>query len=154
VVADGRVTVLRHRSPVRLARIPEHAALPVPVMTALVDGDSAALDRLLDPMPAALVVAATGGGNTAPWLLDGAERIMSRDVPVALTTRCPSGRVRSGYGFPGGSSRWWEAGAIFSGTLDPLKTRVLLALGVGSGAAADELADLCRGFGGGRIRSG
>jgi L-asparaginase len=151
VVADGRVTVMRRRSPVRLPRMPERAALPVPVLTALIDADPEAVDRICDPTPAALVVAATGGGNTAPWLLEAAERLISRGVPVALTTRCPSGQVRSGYGFPGGSTRWWEAGAIFSGTLDPLKARVLLALGIGSGASADELAGLCRAFGGGRI---
>ena len=154
VVADGHVTILRQRSPARLLRVPDHAALPVPVVTALLDADPEAVDRLLDPMPAGFVVAATGGGNTAPWLLDAAMRLIARDVPVVLTTRCPSGQVRPGYGFDGGSSRWWEAGAIFSGTLDPLKARVLLALGVGSGASADELADLCRAFGGGRIGAG
>ena len=48
-----------------------------------------------------------------------------------------------GYAFPGGSSQWWEAGAIFSGTLDPLKARVLVALGVGAGASVDRLWQTC-----------
>jgi len=150
IVADGNVTVLRRRSPVRLPRVPDRAALPVPVLTAVLDGDARAGDRLLDPAPAALVVAATGGGNTAPWMLDAAARLMADGVPVVLTTRCPSGRVRPGYGFAGGSSRWWDAGAIFSGTLDPLKARVLLALGLGSGTTVGELAKLCGAFGGGQ----
>ena len=55
-----------------------------------------------------------------------------------------------GYAFPGGSSQWWEAGAIFSGTLDPLKARVLVALGVGAGTSVEELAEMCAAFGGGR----
>jgi len=151
LVTDGRVTLLRRRTPARLSRFPEHAALPVHLLTAVVDADPSALDRLVDPVPAGLVVAATGGGNTAPSLLETAIRLMSRDVPVMLTTRCPSGRVQAGYGFPGGSSRWWDAGAIFSGTLDPMKARVLMALGIGSGASVDELADVCRSVGGGRI---
>jgi L-asparaginase len=151
VVADGRVTLLRQRRPARLGRVPERAASPVELVTALLDADPAAVERLLDPAPAGLVVAATGGGNTTPWLLEAAIGLMRRGVPVALTTRCPSGRVQPGYGFPGGSTGWWEAGAIFSGTLDPLKARVLLALGLGSGASVDELGELCRALGGGRI---
>jgi L-asparaginase len=150
LVADGRVTLLRQRQPARLSRIPKRAALPVPLVTAVLDADESELERLLDPVPAGLVVAATGGGNTAAWLLEGAARLVDRDVPVALTTRCPSGRARPGYGFPGGSSGWWDAGAIFTGTLDPLKARVLLALGIGAGASADELGELCATFGGGR----
>jgi L-asparaginase len=68
---------------------------------------------------------------------------------VALTTRCPSGSARPGYGFPGGSSAWWEAGAIFTGTLDGLKARMLLALGIGAGLSPEDLAAMCVSFGGG-----
>jgi len=149
VVSDGRVTLLRSRSPARLPRWPERAALPVHVVTALLDADPAAVDPLLDPPPAGLVVAATGGGNTAPWLLAAGARLIGSGVPVVLTTRCPSGQARPGYAFPGGSSQWWEAGAIFSGTLDPLKARVLVALGLGAGLSVRDLAGMCRNFGGG-----
>ncbi len=149
VVSDGRVTLLRSRSPVRLPRWPERAALPVHVVTALLDADPAAVDRLLDPLPAGLVVAATGGGNTAAWLLDTGTRLIGSGVPVVLTTRCPSGQARPGYAFAGGSSQWWEAGAVFSGTLDPLKARVVVALGVGAGLSVRALADVCASFGGG-----
>ena len=150
VVSDGKVTLLRTRSPARLPRWPARAALPVHVVTALLDADAAALDRLLEPPPTGLVVAATGGGNTAPWLLAAGTRLIGSGVPVVLTTRCPSGQARPGYAFAGGSSQWWEAGAIFTGTLDALKARVLLALGVGAGASVDDLAIMCAAFGGGR----
>ena len=146
IVADGRVTLLRHRTPVRLGRMPERAALPVPILGVSLD----AAPSLMEPAPAGLVVAAAGGGNTPPAYLDLARSLMDRGVPVMLTTRCPSGRVMPGYAFPGGSSQWWEAGAIFSGTLDALKARVLLALGIGSGASVEEIAGLCTTFGGGR----
>ena len=151
VVSDGRVTLLRSRSPVRLARWPERVALPVHLVTALLDADPGALDRLVDPPPAGLVVAATGGGNTAPWLLAAGTRLIGSGVPVVLTTRCPSGQARPGYAFPGGSSQWWEAGAVFSGTLDPLKSRVLVALGAGAGMSVGDLAGMCRNFGGGAV---
>jgi L-asparaginase len=151
-VTDGRVSLRRTRRPVRLPRRPQRAASPITLVTAVLDGDPDAARRLLEPPPAGLVVAATGGGNTAAWLLDAAASLMAEGVAVALTTRCPSGSVRPGYSFPGGSSAWWEAGAVFTGTLDPLKARVLLALGLGAGSTVEELAEMCEAFGGGRIR--
>jgi len=145
LVTDARVTLLRHRVPVRLATIPKAAALPVPVLHVVLDAEPS----LADGQPAGLVVAAAGGGNTPVAHLDLARELMARDVPVALTTRCPSGRPLAGYGFPGGSSQWWEAGAVFSGTLDALKLRVLLALGIGAGLDAAGLAALTERWGGG-----
>ena len=146
LVTDGRVSLLRRRVPVRLARIPDQAALPVPILSVALDAQPA----LGGVEQAGLVVAAAGGGNTPPAYLDLARPLIERGVPVVLTTRCPSGRPLPGYAFHGGSSQWWEAGAIFSGTLDALKARVLLALGVGADASVDELAAMCSAFGGGR----
>ena len=145
-VTDGRVAIERRRTPVRLRSAPDRAALPVPILAVALDAEPSLGDRA----PAGLVVAAAGGGNTPPAYLALARPLIERGVPVLLTTRCPSGRVAAGYGFPGGSTQWWEAGAVFSGTLGALKARVLLALGVGAGASVAELAEICEAFGGGR----
>ena len=153
LVADGRVTVLRRRTPVRMPTFPPLAAAPVPLLTVVLD-DAGAVETAERRGPAGLVVAAAGGGNTPPAYLEAAERLLAAGIPVALTTRCPSGRALPGYGFPGGSSSWWEAGAIFSGTLDGLKARVLLSLGIGAGLSSDDLAALCQPFGGGSAAIG
>lgn len=145
LVSGGDVTLLRRRTPSRLDRIPIAAALPVPVLPVML-GTEPILD---DAGPAGVVVAAPGGGNTPVGYLDMARGLMSRGVPVVLTTRCPSGRPLPGYGFPGGSSQWWEAGALFSGTLDALKARLVIALGVGAGLDGPELAALLEPHGGG-----
>ena len=149
-VERGRVKLERTRTPARLARIPERAALPVHAVTVALEVDDGVLAALGNPVPAGLVVAGAGGGNTPPQFLAVARRLMAVGVPVALTTRCPSGQARPGYAFEGGSSQWWDAGALFTGTLDALKARVLLALGIGAGAAIEDLAALCETFGGGR----
>jgi L-asparaginase len=149
LVDNGRVTLLRRRATrAQIGILPEHPASPVPLVTVALD-DGGAVEAALARRPAGLVVAATGGGNTPPAYLEVARRLLADGVPVALTTRCPSGRARAGYGFPGGSTSWWEAGAIFTGTLDGLKARVLLALGVGAGMTVGELAGLCEPLGGG-----
>jgi L-asparaginase len=145
MIAEGRVSLLRSRTPVRLPRTPARAGLPVPLLTVALEAEP----HPVAPEPAGLVVAAAGGGNTPLGHLELARMLIGRGVPVVLTTRCPSGRPLPGYAFPGGSSEWWAAGAIFSGTLDPLKARVLVALAVGAGLGAAEIAGLCRPFGGG-----
>lgn len=144
-VADGSVVLRRRRMMQPLPRIPDAAALPVPVLGVVLDERP----RLPDTRPAGVVVAAAGGGNTPPAYLELVAPLIGDGIPVLLTTRCPSGQVRSGYGFPGGSSTWWEAGAIFSGTLDALKARVLVALGVGAGLSVAELGVRCEPYGGG-----
>jgi len=143
-VTDGKVSLLRTRQPARLPRIPEAAALPVPVLHVVLDTMPFVADG-----PAGLVVAAAGGGNTPVAFLDIARELIARGIPVLLTTRCPSGRTLPGYGFPGGSSQWWQAGAVFSGSLDPLKARVLTALGIGAGLDTAGLARLAKLWGGG-----
>jgi L-asparaginase len=143
-VVDGRVTVLRRRDRLTLPRTPVSAALPVPVLSVVLDAVPSVNDDA-----AGLVFAAAGVGNTPPAYLDLARPFIEAGVPVVLTTRCPSGRPMPGYGFPGGSSQWWEAGALFSGTLDALKARVLLALGLGAGLSIGELRRIYEAFGGG-----
>ena len=143
-VTDTGVTIDRSRTPVRLPRIPRAAALPVPMLTAVLDDPPA-----IPNDPAGLVVSAAGGGNTPSAYLELAQTLISRSVPVVLTTRCPSGDVRPGYAFRGGSTEWWEAGAIFSGSLASLKARVLVALGLGSGLDVRGLAALCEAWNGG-----
>jgi L-asparaginase len=144
LVADGAVTLLRRRSPVRLPSIPSRVALPVPVLEVVLDAQPA-----VELGAVGLVVAAAGGGNTPPAYLELARPLIAAGVPVVLTTRCPSGRPMPGYSFPGGSTQWSEAGAIFSGTLDALKARVLLVLGLAAGLDSAGLADLYRPWGGG-----
>lgn len=148
-IADGRVTVDRRREVTRLPVVPEHAASPVPLVTVVLD-DAEAIESAIGREPAGLVVAATGGGNTPPTVLAAARALIARGVPVMLTTRCPSGQPRPGYAFPGGSTEWWDAGAIFSGTLGGPKSRVLLALGLGAGLEQAELGAMCEPWGGGQ----
>jgi L-asparaginase len=148
-VTDGRLALERSRAPTRLPAIPAHAARPVPLVTVVLD-DGGAVEAAVGRDPAGLVVAATGGGNTAEPLLSAARELIGRGIPVVLTTRCPSGQPKPGYAFPGGSSGWWEAGAIFSGTLGGPKSRVLLSLGLGCGLGAAAIAAMCETWGGGQ----
>lgn len=145
-VGTGTLSLRRRRVRSILPKLPEAAATPVPVLSVVLDSEP----RLAAQRPAGLVVAAAGGGNTPPSYLELARPLLEAGVPVVLTTRCPSGSPQPGYGFAGGSTTWWEAGAVFSGTLDALKSRILVALGMGAGLGPEELAAVFATYGGGR----
>jgi L-asparaginase len=137
---DG-VTLFRARAGRRRVTT-DRAAERVHLIVATVASDGSMLEAALDAGADGIVVAATGSGNTSPAWLASAERAIRAGVPVALASRCPSGRATAGYAFPGGGATWIRAGALPVGHLCALKARVALALGLGAGLDRDGLIRL------------
>ncbi len=145
-VEETVVRMVRPRRPrPRLPRIPSTAAEPVPLITATVAMDGSLVRAAMGLRPRGLVVAATGSGNTDPDILAAAREAMAAGIPVVLASRCVSGRVSPGYGFPGGGAQWIAAGAMPAGMLGGPKARVALALGLGAGLDAGSLRRLLAG---------
>lgn len=144
-IEGDRVVVERPRGARRGPLTVERAAEPIPLVTATVAMDASMLDAVAGLRPAAIVVAATGAGNTSAELLAAGERAIAAGIPVVLATRCPSGAAGAGYAFPGGGATWVRAGALLAGTLTGPKARIALALGLGAGLVRDELANLLAG---------
>jgi L-asparaginase len=124
------------------------AAERVRLLTAHVAMDGSIVDAAVAAGSDGLVIEATGAGNTSAGLLDAATRAMAAGLPIALTTRCPSGSAGTAYAFPGGGATWVRAGAMLTGTLGGPKARIALALGLGAGLQHDALAALLAGTGG------
>jgi L-asparaginase len=80
-----------------------------------------------------LVLEAFGRGNATREVTDAARRAVHSGLVVALASRCPQGRVAPVYG-TGGGHDLAQAGVVFAGDLSGVKTRVLLAALLGSGA--------------------
>jgi L-asparaginase len=133
-VEGERVVAARQRVRRRTLRdVPAEPAEPVVLITVVTGMDGRVVRLVSEADLRGLVIAATGAGNTHPGLLDACREQMSRGIPVVLTTRCPTGRVKSTYAFPGGGLNWERAGAIFAGYLGGTKARVALSLGLGAG---------------------
>ncbi len=139
---DGeRVVVERPRGPRRF--VPATRAVEgVQLLVAHVAMDGALLDAAAALGPPAIVVEATGAGNTTAGVLEAARRAMGQGIPVALTTRCPAGASSAGYAFPGGGATWQHAGAMLTGHLTGPKARIALACGLGAGLDHAALAEL------------
>ena len=142
VTEDGGVTVISPRwTRRRLRPIPADGAR-VELVQAGIGSDGSMIDAAVGTGARAVVVAATGAGNTSAGMLAAAQRAMADGVVVVLASRCPAGAVSTAYAFAGGGATWARAGAIPAGTLCAIKARVAVALGLGAGLGRDALAAL------------
>lgn len=140
-VGEGRVAWERTRGPRRHVAT-DRAAARVHLITAGLESDGALLRAAVASGADAIVVAATGAGNTHPGLLAAAQAAIRDGIPVVLASRCPAGAVGAAYAFPGGGATWVRAGAIPAGNLCAIKARVAVALGLGAGMSHGDLARL------------
>jgi L-asparaginase len=131
-VGEAGVSLTRRRGPRR--HVETSAARDrVHLITATVGMDGTLIDAAVAAGADAIVIAATGAGNTTPELLEAGQRATAAGIPVVLATRCVAGAAGTEYAFPGGGATWARAGAIVAGTLCATKVRVAVALGLGGG---------------------
>jgi L-asparaginase len=139
---EGEMVALTRRREARRQIATDRAADRVDLITAHVAMDGSLVDSAVASGADGLVIEATGAGNTSAALLDAARRAIDAGIPVALTTRCPSGEASAAYAFPGGGATWVQAGAMLTGHLGGPKARVALALGIGAELGRQHLAAL------------
>jgi len=140
-VGEEGVSLVRRRGGRRHVTA-TRAATRVHLITVTVGMDGWLVDAAVAAGADAIVIAATGAGNTSPAVLQAATRTIAAGIPVILASRCPAGRATTDYAFPGGGATWARAGAIVAGTLCAPKVRVAVALGLGAGLDLDGLGTL------------
>jgi L-asparaginase len=86
----------------------------------------------------AIVLEGFGVGNAPPVVTKAVAEIITRGIPIIMTSRCPKGRVKPVYG-NGGGKDLFNAGAIFAGDLNGPKARVLASVLLGQGWDMDRL---------------
>ncbi len=80
-----------------------------------------------------VVLSAIGCGNVNQQNFDLLKRILQQNIPVVISTRVPYGSTSAQYNYPGGGATLQRAGALFSGSLRPNQSRLLLLLTLLSG---------------------
>ncbi len=128
---DGKRVVFQRR--------PERRpALPIPTELAPVDlirlyagSDARFVHAAVETGARAIVLEGTGRGNANDQVVAGVRDAVAHGVPVAVCSRCASGRVEPVYG-RGGGRDLADAGALFAGDLAGPKARVLLQIALGA----------------------
>ncbi len=104
--------------------------------------NSLLIDFLIDNDVEGIVIEALGRGNVPPMMIEGIEKALSRNIPVVICSRCPSGRVLDSYGYLGGGKHLTDLGCILAPSLNGQKARLLLMLALEKNRDYDYLKSL------------
>jgi L-asparaginase len=114
----------------------------VALLKLTVGADAGALADALARGARGVVIEALGGGRVPPWWLPVIERARAEGVAVVIASRCPSGRVWDGYGYPGAYRTLSDLGCLFADGLNGQKARIKLMVVLAAAEAAGNVADL------------
>jgi L-asparaginase len=141
---DGDLIPRRSLHRGKVMNIDTSPARSVEILDASLGGGDILLSALLEGRVSeldGLVIAAFGGGDIPPSWVPILRKIMRGEVPVALTSRCPAGRVQPGPDFEGAAKHLLEMGVMSAGALTPLQARIRLAVGLGAELSGQALRD-------------
>jgi len=135
---DGdRVSV--HRRPVlRKTFTADQIENRIDLIKLVMGSDDRFLRFAADSGAKGIVIEGFGRGNATPAVAKAVAEIITRAIPVIVTSRSPRGRVRPIYG-NGGAKDLERAGAIFAGDLSGPKARVLAAVLLGAGLSSEAM---------------
>lgn len=88
-----------------------------------------------------LVVEALGVGNVPPAAFEGIKYVLSKDIPVILVSRCPTGETLDIYSYEGAGKWLKKVGVIFTDYLNGQKARIKLMLALGANLNKKQLYD-------------
>lgn len=114
----------------------------VDLIKAVAGMDSSILKFCVDQGSKGIVLEAMGRGNIPPSMMEGIKYAINHNVIIALTSRCPIGRVYDSYGYEGGGKTLSNLGVIFGGDLPGQKLRIKLMLALNKTDNIDEVQNI------------
>jgi L-asparaginase len=136
--------VIFYRAPLRRQYVPvKQDKLPYVEIVAAYGGADGSLVRAAAKAGVkGIVIQALGWGNVGVPMYEAIKEVLSKGIPVVISTRVPNGRVLPVYGYIGGGKTLKDAGANFADNLPPQKARLLLMLGLQTTSKAGALQKL------------
>ncbi len=142
---DQQDVVIFRRPEIQLSLAADKLDKRVDLIQAVLGIDSRPVDAAVSKGVDGLVVEAFGRGNATTEFGRSVARACAAGVPVVVTSRCPSGRVKPIYGSGGGGGRDLEdVGAIFAGDLKGPKARILLIVALSDSGGRTKLPEFFR----------
>ncbi|HLR22030.1 MAG TPA: asparaginase [Tissierellaceae bacterium] len=104
--------------------------------------DSDIIDFHINNNYKGIVIEALGRGNVPPAMIPGIKKAIDKNIPIAIVSRCYTGRVLGTYGYEGGGKHLRDLGVLFGGNLPGQKARIKLMLILGLTKDMDKVKDL------------
>ena len=86
-----------------------------------------------------LVIEALGAGNLPPDTLEPLQKMIAKDIPVVLVSRCFNGIAEPVYDYEGGGSELQRMGVIFCNSINSQKARLKLLIAQNAQMTREEL---------------
>lgn len=117
----------------------------VPIIKSYADMDTILLDALVEAPISGLVIEALGAGNLPPASISAIKKLINKQLPIVLVSRCFNGIAEPVYAYDGGGIQLEESGVLFVKELNPQKARIKLLIAVNAGLNGQNLADYIQG---------
>ncbi|HFI0593943.1 TPA: asparaginase [Streptococcus suis] len=117
----------------------------VPIIKSYADMDTILLDSLVEAPISGLVIEALGAGNLPPASIAAIKKLINKQLPIVLVSRCFNGIAEPVYAYDGGGIQLEELGVLFVKELNSQKARIKLLIAVNAGLNGQDLADYIQG---------
>lgn len=117
----------------------------VPIIKSYADMDTILLDALVEAPISGLVIEALGAGNLPPVSIAAIKKLINKQLPIVLVSRCFNGIAEPVYAYDGGGIQLEELGVLFVKELNSQKARIKLLIAVNAGLNGQDLADYIQG---------
>ena len=117
----------------------------VPIIKSYADMDTILPDALVEAPISGLVIEALGAGNLPPASISAIKKLINKQLPIVLVSRCFNGIAEPVYAYDGGGIQLEELGVLFVKELNSQKARIKLLIAVNAGLNGQDLADYIQG---------
>lgn len=117
----------------------DHVVDHVYLLKAFAGMDGTLFEALDTPQTNGLVIEGLGAGNLPPQTLPAVQRLLDRQIPVVLVSRCYNGVAEDIYDYQGGGIELKKMGLMLCQGLNGQKARIKLLVGLSAGLPNDAL---------------
>lgn len=122
----------------------DHVVDGVYLLKAYAGMDATLFDALNTDQTAGLVIEGLGAGNLPPATLPAVQRLLDRQIPIVLVSRCYNGVAEDIYDYQGGGIGLRKMGLMLCQGLNGQKARIKLLVGLSAGLSGHDLAQFLR----------
>ncbi len=117
----------------------DHVVDHVYLIKAYAGMDGSLFDFLDNDQTAGVVIEGLGAGNLPPQTLPAIQRLLDRQIPLVLVSRCYNGVAEDIYDYQGGGIELRKMGLMLCQGLNGQKARIKLLVGLSAGLQGDDL---------------
>lgn len=142
----GPIGILSKNKPIFLKDVMEEKVYDIqttdgiiPIVKAYAGMDGTMFDLLLEANVDGVIIEALGAGNLPPAVLTSLEKLLNKNIPVALVSRCSNGIAEDIYSYIGGGVELKKMGVMFVRGITGPKARLRLLVGLNAKLDLHEL---------------